>query len=434
MSFRVGLIGFGTVGSGAVKTLVENAALIKQRAGVDIVLSAISDLDLETDRGVDVSSVHLTQDGWELIKDPKIDAIIELVGGTSIAKDFVIGALQNGKDVVTANKALLAKHGQELFRIAAEQNQKIHFEAAVGGGIPLIQSFEGGLASAKITEIQAIINGTSNYILTNMEESGQPFEDILKEAQALGYAEMDPTFDVEGIDAAHKITIMASLCFGTQVNFDDVYTEGIKDITVEDIHFGAKLGYKLKLLAIAKDLGNEIDVRVHPTFIPQNLLLSSVKGVFNAVNTYAPGLGTTVLYGRGAGDLPTGHAVISDLMECARDSVARRAVDYSNYYTPRKKRRPMDDVVAEYYLRFEVTDRPGVLAKIAGILGDHEISILSVLQLEAGKQENVCPVVIMTHEAKEGDIYHALEHIRELDVVKAPPKLIRIESMFSSLK
>jgi homoserine dehydrogenase len=266
-----------------------------------------------------------------------------------------------------------------------------------------------------------------------MEEEACPFDDVLKEAQSLGYAELDPSFDIGGIDAAHKIAIMASQCFGTAVEFDNIQVEGIADITVDDIQFGERLGYCLKLLAIAKDLGDEIDVRVHPTFIPKNRLLASVKGVFNAVNTYAPGLGSTILYGRGAGDMPTGHAVVSDVIQCALDSVARRPMDYSCFYTHRKTLRSIEDVVAEYYLRFIVIDRPGVLATIAGILGEHNISILSVLQTESTK-ENICPVVFMTHEAREGNLMHALEKIKELDVVQMPPRLIRIESMFSSQK
>jgi homoserine dehydrogenase len=433
MAIHVGLIGFGTVGSGAVKTLLSNADLIKKRTGTDIILKAISDLDLETDRGIDVSNVAMTRDGWELINDPDIDTIIELVGGTTIAKDFVKGALEKGKDVVTANKALLAKHGNELFKTAADHNRKIHYEASVGGGIPIIQTFSGGLGAAKITELHSIINGTCNYILTDMEANGSSFHDVLDEAQKLGYAELDPTFDVEGIDAAHKITILASLCFDTAVNFNDVYTEGIKDITVEDIQFGLRLGYRIKLLAIAKDLGDEVEVRVHPTFVPKDRLLSSVNGVFNALSTFAPGLGSTLLYGRGAGDFPTGHAVISDVMQCAMDSIARRPVCYDQFYTPRKKLRSIEDIVTEYYLKLMVTDRPGVLAKIAGILGDHDISILSVLQTESSRAD-VCPIVLMTHPAREGDVLHALQHISELDVVQGVPKLIRIENMLSSEK
>ncbi|MEW6238265.1 MAG: homoserine dehydrogenase [Candidatus Omnitrophota bacterium] len=428
MALRIGLLGFGTVGAGAVKTLRENADAIARRAGTEIVLAAVADVDWSRDRGIDLSGVAKETDGWRLIRDPKIDVIIELIGGSGIAKDFVKGALENGKDVITANKALLASHGATLFKLAADQGRKIYFEGAVGGGIPLIQSFYGGLASAKISEIHSIINGTSNYILTAMEEAGAPFEKVLKEAQQLGYAELDPTYDVEGIDAAHKLAIMASICFDTQVNLQAVYTEGIQDITVDDIRFGQRLGYRLKLLAIAKDLGEEIEVRVHPTFIPKSQLLASVNGVFNAVNTYAKGLGSTMLYGRGAGDLPTGHAVISDAIQCAQDSMARRSVDYRNFYTPKKRMRPMGDIIAEYYLRFLVKDQPGVLAKIAGILGDREISILSVLQTELSR-DNVCPIVIMTHKAREGDLWRALEQIRELDVVMAQPKVIRIEQM-----
>ncbi len=430
MSIRVGLIGLGTVGTGAVKTLLANMEIVKKRAGTDIQLKSIADLDWQTDRNIDLSNVEKETDGWKLIQNPELDVIIELIGGDTLAKDFVKGALENGKDVVTANKALLAAHGPELFKLASEKGQKIHFEGAIGGGIPLIQSFYGGLASADITEIHSIINGTSNYILTAMEEKGDSFEKILLEAQELGYAELDPTYDVDGIDAAHKITMMASICFGTQVKLVEVFTNGIRDITVEDIKFGLRLGYRLKLLAIAKDLGDEIEVRVHPTFIPKSQLLASVNGVFNAVNTYADGLGSTMLYGRGAGDLPTGHAVISDLIQCAQDSIARRPLSYDNFFIPKKRMRPMSEVIAEYYMRFLVKDQPGVLAKIAGILGEHQISILSVLQTEPSR-ESICPIVIMTHKAREGDVLHALEHIQELDVVMAPPKVIRIEQMNS---
>ncbi len=429
MAYRVGVIGFGTVGSGAVKVLLANREQIARRAGTELSLSAVADVNWTTDRGVDLTGVRKCTDGWELIRDPQIDGIVELVGGTGIAKEFVLGALQNGKDVVTANKALLASCGRELFETASRYNRKIHFEGSVGGGIPIIQSLYGGLASARIVEIHAIINGTSNYILTNMEEHGRSFESVLEEAQKLGYAELDPTFDVEGIDAAHKITILASICFNTAVDLKDVSIQGIRDITVEDIRFGQTLGYRLKLLAIAKDLGSEVEVRVHPTFIPKSQHLASVGGVFNAVNTYAEGLGSTILYGRGAGDLPTGHAVVSDLIQCAQDSLARRSIDYSNFFTARKPMRPMSEIIAEYYLRFMVQDKPGVLAKIAGFLGDHNISILSVLQLESDGDR--CPVVFMTHEAREGDVLHALQHIENLDVVLAPTKLIRIETMDS---
>lgn len=429
MAFKIGLIGLGTVGTGALKTLLANADLIARRAGVSVEVAGLADLDLETERGVDLSSYRKTSDAWELINDPTIQAIVELVGGETVAKDFVAGAIKQGKDVVTANKALLASHGEELFRLADENQRKIHFEGAVGGGIPLIQSFYGGLASASVSEIHAIINGTCNYILTAMEESERPFHVILKEAQELGYAELDPTFDVDGIDAAHKLTLTASICFGTQVSLKEVYTQGIRDITLDDIRFGRQLGYRLKLLAIAKDLNGEIEVRVHPTFIPEEQLLSSVKGVFNAVNLFAEGLGSTMLYGRGAGDLPTGHAVISDVIQCAQDSVSRRNVDYRNFFTPSKRIKPMSDVVTEYYLRFLVQDRPGVLAKLSGVLGDHGISIHSVLQTEHANRDNHCPVVIMTHEAKEGDLMHALSQIEALDVSGAAPKVIRIESM-----
>lgn len=429
MAYRVGVIGFGTVGCGAVKVLLKNREHIARRAGTDIELSAIADVNWDVDRGVDLTHVKKSTDGWELIRDPEIDGIVELIGGTGIAKEFVIGALENGKDVVTANKSLLASHGKELFEIAAWNNRKIYFEGSVGGGIPIIQSLYGGMAAAQVRDIHAIINGTSNYILTDMDENGNSFESALKDAQRLGYAELNPTYDVDGVDAAHKITILASICFNTEVNLNEVYTQGIRDITVEDIRFGQTLGYRLKLLAIAKDLGNEIEVRVHPTFIPKSQHLASVNGVFNAVNTYTEGLGSTILYGRGAGDMPTGHAVVSDLIQCAQDSLARRSVDYSNFFTARKSMRPISEIIAEYYLRFMVQDKPGVLARIAGVLGDHNISILSVLQLEANGDG--CPVVFMTHKAREGDVFHALQHIENMEFVLAPTKLIRIEKMDS---
>lgn len=428
MPYRLGLLGLGTVGTGAVKTLLTNQAQIAQRAGCELKLAGVADLDLESERGVDLSAIRTTTDGWELIRDPEIDGIIELIGGEGIAKEFVKGALEAGKDVITANKALLAAHGSELFHLAKEKGRKIYFEGAVGGGIPLIQSFYGGLAAARITEIHAIINGTSNYILTAMEDSGRPFHVILKEAQELGYAELDPTYDVDGVDAAHKITLLASIAFGTEVKLENVFTEGIRDITIEDIRFGEQLGYKLKLLAIAKDLGSEIEVRVHPTFVPAQQLLASVRGVFNAVNTYADGLGSTMLCGRGAGDLPTGHAVISDAIQAAMDAAARQAIDYTSFFTARKSLRPMSEVETACYLRLIVKDQPGVLAQIAGIMGENNISILSMLQTEMSKN-GTCPLVFMTHEAKEGHVMQALQQIKALPVVVAEPKVIRIEPM-----
>lgn len=432
MSLRAGLVGFGTVGSGAVKTLFSNQDQITSRAGCPVVMAGIADKDLTTDRGVDVSSIKQTTDAWELIRDPEIDVIIELVGGYTIAKEFVIGALENGKDVVTANKALLALHAEELFKCADKNNRHIYYEGAVGGGIPLIQSFYGGLAAAKIEQIHAIINGTCNYILTEMEDNGTPFDKVLKDAQDLGYAELDPSFDIGGIDAAHKIALMASIAFGTAVPFDQIYIEGIEDITVDDIEFGKELGYCLKLIAMAKDLGDDIEVRVHPTFVPKDHLLASVSGVYNAASTYAPGMGETILYGRGAGDMPTGHAVVSDLIQCAQDRQANRHFDYTSFYTPRKPIRSMSEVNSEYYLRFEVKDQPGVLGKIATVLGEHNISILFMLQTEKAEDDDSTPIAIMTHTAQEGNLNSALDKIKALDVILAPVKVIRIEQLDSN--
>jgi homoserine dehydrogenase len=425
-SLRVGVIGLGTVGSGLVRTLQRNRDQIARNAGMPIDIVAVADINPDAFSRLNLAGIETTNDAGRIIHDERIDCVVELIGGTGIARDIVLDAFHAGKDVVTANKALLATHAQEIFRAAEQYGRKIHFEGAVGGGIPIIQSLYGGLGAATVTQIHAIINGTCNYILTAMEKQGRSFRDVLKEAQKLGYAEADPTFDIEGHDSGHKIAILASIACNTAIDFKDVHLEGIRDITADDIKFGKELGYTLKLLAIAKDYQDSIDVRVHPTFIPNENLLASVHGVHNAVYTCAPGLGAVMLYGRGAGDLPTGNAVASDLIQAARDKAARQPISYRNFYEKRKPVRDMADIEGSYYLRCIVSDQAGVLATISHILGEHNISVSSMIQTEAGK-DGVCPIVFMTHEAREGNVKKALEKIAKQDVVKAKPKLIRLE-------
>ncbi len=425
-SLQVGIIGFGTVGTGLLSTLVHNREQIADRAGMAVDAVAVADINPEVFKKMDLSGVRCTTDAGEILNNPDIDVVVELVGGTGVAKDFVLDALRAGKDVVTANKALLAMHASEIFQCAEQNGRKVHFEAAVGGGIPIIQSLYGGISAASISQMHCIINGTCNYILTAMEREGRDFDGVLREAQELGYAEADPTFDIDGHDAGHKIAILASIAYGTAIDFDEVYLEGIRDITVDDIQAGKELGYTLKLLAIAKDHGDSIGVRVHPTFIRTANLLASVSGVHNAVYTCAPGLGAVMLYGRGAGDLPTGNAVASDLIQAARDKAARQAFSYRNFYEKRKPLRDMSQVTSSYYFRLVVADCPGVLAAISEILGEYQISISSMKQTEAGK-DGVCPIVIMTHDAVEGRVKEALAKIDRLDVVNEKPRLIRLE-------
>lgn len=429
-ALQVGLIGFGTVGAGMAQTLIHNAERIAAMAGRPIRLVAIADVDLSRDRGVDTTGIRTTHDAGELLNDPTIDVIVELVGGTGVARQFVETALRNGKHVVTANKALLAQHGAELFALAAEKGLAIGLEGAVAGGIPLIQTLDGALAATQVREIYGIINGTCNYILTGIEHGEGTFEEVLRKAQEKGYAEADPTFDVEGIDAAHKITILASLCFGTQVAFDDVYTEGIRRISPEDLEYAAELGYRVKLLAIAKDLGDKVEVRVHPTMVPVSHLLASVSGVYNAVCLISEGMGTTLLYGRGAGSLPTGQAVASDLIQIARQLGRPRRAGCADAFLRRSKTvQPMAQVQTAYYIRLHVVDRPGVLARIASALGNCDISIASVIQQERREVGDVVPLAIMTHTAMEGNLQRALREITGYDSTRGEPFVIRVERL-----
>ncbi len=431
-SIKVGLIGFGTVGSGVVKIIRQNGDVIKERLGTDLELKKIVDLDITTPRPVKVEKSILSTNIDDIMEDPEIDIVIELIGGIEPAKTFILKSLEKGKHVVTANKALLAHHGNEIFEAAAKNGVDVGFEASVGGGIPLIRSIREGLVAEDIQVIYGILNGTANYILTRMTTDGASFSEALKEAQEKGYAEADPTLDIEGHDTAHKLAIMCALSFGGKIEFDKVHIEGITDIDQKDIQFASEFGYKIKLLAIGAETNGKIDMRVHPTMIPKDHVLSSVDGAYNAVFINGNAVGNIMLYGLGAGMMPTGSAVISDIVDMGRDilhGVNNRVpplsfVDSSKNSVTYK---PISEIKTRYYFRFEALDRPGVLSKISGILGKYNISISAVIQ--KGRQvAGSVPIVMLTHTAVEKNVRSALEEIDKLDVVKAPSKLIRIEN------
>jgi homoserine dehydrogenase len=428
-SINVGIIGFGTVGTGTARILIENADIIRRRLGVPVVLKRITDLDIKRDRGVRLGDVKLTADAKDILADPEIDIVVELIGGYKPAKEFILEALRNGKHVVTANKALLAVHGEELYAAAEKAGVTIGYEASVAGGIPILKSLKEGLAANRIGSLYGIVNGTCNYILTLMTNEGRKFDEVLKEAQAKGYAEADPTFDIEGIDSAHKLAVLTMLAFGTPVKFEDIYTEGISKITPLDIEFAKELGFKIKLLAITKMVNGEVEARVHPTMLPVDLPIATVDGVFNALNVVGNAVGSTMFYGRGAGDLPTGSAVVADIMDIGRDVLAGCAgrmpvAAFRERVTlPVRK---MDDITSCYYLRFTALDKPGVLSRISGVLGRNNISIESVIQKGRGAAAAV-PLVMMSHEAVERDVRKALDEINRMDCVSGPTMVIRVE-------
>ncbi len=427
----VGLLGFGTVGSGVVKILLENRQLIESRLGASLALKWIALRDLEKDRGVAVDASLVTTDPKMVVNDPEVDIVVELIGGYDPAKTFILKAIENGKHVVTANKALLAAHGDEIFSAASRKGVEIGFEASVGGGIPLIRSIKEGLVANSIQGLYGILNGTANYILTKMTDQGEAFSDVLKEAQKLGYAEADPTFDIEGIDAAHKLTILLSIAYGIPIDFEAVYTEGISKVTPLDIKFMKEFGYRIKLLAISKDDGEAIEARVHPTLIPADAMLASVNEAYNALYIQGDAVGNVMLYGPGAGMMPTGSAVVSDLVDVARN-ILRGAVGRvpSMGYQPdevkARRIKSIDELETEYYFRFSAEDKPGVLSKISGILGRHQISIKSVHQ-KGRDLVGAVPIVMITHEAKEAAVKEALSEIDQLDIAKDKTVLIRIE-------
>jgi homoserine dehydrogenase len=431
-TISVGLIGFGTIGSGVVKLFQDSGALIEKRLGARLVLKKIADLDISTPRIVSVNESLLTTDVRDILNDPDIGIVIELMGGYEPARSFILQAINNGKHVVTANKALLATYGDEIFRVAENARVDIGFEASVGGTIPIIKTLKESLVGNRIVSIFGILNGTSNYILTKMTDEGKPFNEVLREAQALGFAEADPTFDIEGVDAAHKLAITLSLAYGKRVKVDDLYREGISSISQQDIEFARELGYRIKLLAIAIRHENNVEARLHPTMIPFDHLLASVGSNFNAFHVTGDASESVFLYGQGAGMMPTASAVMSDIVDISRQMI--RGV--SGLVPARSLREsileditlmPFDEIETNYYFRFSAMDSPGVLSKISGILGKNNISIASVIQKGRKQGGGAVPVVMTTHRARERDVRCALAEIDHLDIVQEKTVLIRIE-------
>ncbi|MGD8901696.1 MAG: homoserine dehydrogenase [Desulfobacterales bacterium] len=430
-TINVGLLGCGTVGTGVAKLLIDNASVIAARLGATLNLKRVADIDIETDRGIQFAQGVLTTDADAVVNDPDIEIVIEMIGGEGIAKELILKAIENGKQVITANKALLASQGNTLFAAAAERGVDLAFEAAVGGCMPIIKSMRESLVANRIHSMTGILNGTCNYILTKITDERRPFEDALSEAQQKGYAEADSALDIDGIDTAHKIAILTALAYGMNINLPDVYIEGISKITPLDVEFAEHFGYRIKLLAISKNKGDQVEARVHPTMIPFDNLLSSVSGTVNAVMVSGDAVGDIMLYGRGAGMMPTASAVISDAVDIARNLMAgttRRipALSVQREHIQNTRIMPMDEIVTHYYFRFAALDRPGVLSAISGILGRYHISIQS-MQQKGRKTNGSVPVVMVSHRAKEADVQQALAEIDQLDVVSQPTMLIRIE-------
>ncbi len=429
-SINVGLIGAGTVGTGVYKLLKDNISLIRKRRQFNIRVKKIADIAPARKRAVKIPASLFTRDAYELINDPEIDVIIELVGGTKIAKKFVIDALKAGKHVVTANKALLAHHGKEIFSLAAKKGLGVGFEASVGGGIPIIKSAMEGYVGNNIISIHGIMNGTSNYILYKMTEEGLNFNTVLKQAQDEGYAEADPGFDIDGIDAAHKLSILVMLSWGKFYKFSSYHVEGIRSINPLDISFADELGYKIKLLAIAKQSRAGIEAGVYPALVKKGTQLADVKEAFNAIYIVGDAVGPTMLYGQGAGMMPTASAVVSDIVEICGNHRTSNSPLVPNLYSEKDNLKLIDlkDTSNKYYLRFEVADKPGVLGSITSILGKHNISIASMIQ--KGNKGRSVPIVLMTHEAKENDLLKAIKIIEsKKNLTKAKTLFIRVEEI-----
>jgi len=427
---NVGLIGFGNVGSGVVKILRDKKALLSEKIGLEIEIKKICDKDILSKRNVNVDKNLLTRNAAEVINDPQIDIVVELMGGIHPAKEFIIEALKKGKNVVTANKALLAREGKELFAVARDRGKSIYFEASVGAGIPIIKSIREGLVANKFSGIYGIVNGTSNFILSQMSSDNCSFADALNDAKLKGFAEKDPTLDIEGMDSAHKLILLTYLCFGRLVSLEDVFIEGISQVSLADVNYAKELGFQIKLLSIAKKEADELEVRVHPTLIPQSHLLSSVTGVFNAIYVSSDLAGNLLFYGPGAGQLSAASAVVSDLVDLTQDIKAglfrptlNVAVDKSI-----KKLRRIDEIESRYYIRFMTVDKPGVLAKISGVLAKFGISIASVSQKEK-RRAQIVPIVMVVHDAREKNLRAALEVIDRLAVIKQKSVAIRMEEV-----
>src|SRR5881396_1709582 len=431
---NVGLLGIGTVGWGTWAVLARNREEISRRAGRDIRISVVADKETLKARKLTGGNARVTADAFEVVRDPEIDIVIELVGGVTVAKDLVLAVIDSGKHVVTANKALLATHGNEIFAAAQKKGVMVAFEGAVAGGIPIIKALREGLSANRIEWIAGIINGTSNFILSEMRDKGLPFATVLKEAQKRGYAEADPTFDVEGVDAGHKLSIMAAIAFGIPMQFDKCYKEGITRLTEGDIRYAEQLGYRIKLLGITKHTAQGVELRVHPTLIPAKRLIANVEGVMNAVLVKGDAVGPTLYYGAGAGAEPTGSAVVADLVDVTRLHTAdpEQRVPHLAFQPDRMsslKVLPMDEVVTSYYLRMQVEDRPGVLADISRILADAFISINAMVQREPAAGEKQVDIIMLTHQTREKSINAAIGKIEKLPVVTGRVTRIRLEEL-----
>jgi len=429
---KIGLLGCGTVGTGVAKLLIENKEILTARVGAQLNLKWIADIDTETDRGIRIPNGVLIKDAQKVVDDPDIDIVIEMIGGEGIAKNLILKTIENGKHIVTANKALLAAHGNELFAAAAKKGVDLAFEASVGGCMPTIKSMRESLVANHINAMTGILNGTCNYILSKIADEGITFQEALAEAQKHGYAEADPTLDVGGFDTAHKIAILTALAYGMEINLEDVYVEGISRITPLDIEFAEQFGYRIKLLAISKFENDRVEARVHPTMIPFDNLLASIKGTVNAITVSADAVGDILLYGHGAGMMPTASAVLSDIVDISRNILSGTtcrvpALSYQRENIRKIPILPIDDLVTHYYFRFSALDRPGVLSTISGIIGKYGISLQSVHQ-KGRKMNGAVPVVMLSHLAKEADVKRALNEINALDVVSNEAVLIRIEN------
>lgn len=431
---KIGLLGLGTVGGGTATVLLRNAEEIQRRLGCRLEVSHVAGLDIAKQSIVDPTKVKLTEDAFEVVNDPEVQIVVELIGGYTLAKDLVLKAIENGKHVVTANKALIATHGSEIMKAAAAKGVTVSYEAAVAGGIPIIKAMREGLAGNQIQWVAGIINGTGNFILTEMRDKGSDFNDVLKEAQRLGYAEADPTFDVEGIDAAHKLTILASLAFGIDLQFDKIYTEGISKITTEDVNYAAELGYRIKHLGIALKTDEGIELRVHPTLIPEKRLLANVDGVMNAVLVYADAVGPTLYYGAGAGAEPTASAVVADIIDTVRgmNVPVEQKVPLLGFQ-PEAMRNipilPIEATMTSFYLRMSAEDKPGVLAEVSEVFADHKISLEAVLQKEPVKGESRVKLVLISQQVREEDMNIAIKEIEALSAIEGEVVRIRLERL-----
>ncbi len=431
---KVGILGLGTVGSGTVNVLQRNADEISRRAGRGIEVSHATARDINKKRDCDVSAINVVADPNEVVSNADINIVVELIGGDTLAKDLVLKAIENGKHVVTANKALIAKHGNEIFAAAQAKGVMVAFEAAVAGGIPIIKAIREGLAGNAIEWLAGIINGTGNFILTEMRDKGRDFADVLAEAQALGYAEADPTFDVEGIDAAHKLTILASIAFGIPLQFDAAYTEGISKVSQDDVTYAEELGYRIKHLGISRRTAEGIELRVHPTLIPERRLIANVDGVMNAVLVQGDAVGPTLYYGAGAGAEPTASAVVADIVDVVRvlTSDPDNRVPHLAFQADALSDiaiLPMEKVATAYYLRMQAEDKPGVLADVTRILGEKEISIEAIIQKEPLLGSDKANIIILTHRVLENNMNKALAEVEALNAIQGEVTRIRVESL-----